>query len=60
MNNLITIGLPSKGRLKDKSINFFDKKGFKVLQNKQYPNNEFLINIFENFLKKNGYSVKKT
>ncbi len=27
---------------------------------KQYPNNEFLINIFENFLKKNGYSVKKT
>ena len=26
MKNLITIGLPSKGRLKEESINFFKKK----------------------------------
>jgi len=26
MNNLITIGLPSKGRLKEGSISFFEKK----------------------------------
>jgi len=31
MKNLITIGLPSKGRLKDKSINFFNDKGLKIL-----------------------------
>jgi|TARA_B110000211_G_C13876172_1_gene463038 ATP phosphoribosyltransferase len=30
MNNLITIGLPSKGRLKDKSIDFFNSKGFEI------------------------------
>ena len=33
MKNFITIGLPSKGRLKDKSVAFFDNKGFKILQN---------------------------
>ena len=38
MNNLITIGLPSKGRLKDKSITFFDDRGFKVLQSKKERN----------------------
>ena len=38
MKNLITIGLPSKGRLKDKSIAFFDSKGLKVLQNKKERN----------------------
>ena len=32
MRNLITIGLPSKGRLKDKAVDFLDKKGLKVLQ----------------------------
>ena len=32
MKNLITIGLPSKGRLKEKSLAFFNDKGFKVLQ----------------------------
>ena len=26
MKNLITIGLPSKGRLKDKAVNFFDER----------------------------------
>jgi len=29
MKNLITIGLPSKGRLKEDSISFFEKKNFK-------------------------------
>tara|TARA_B100000767_G_scaffold179729_1_gene167760 strand:+ start:567 stop:1244 length:678 start_codon:yes stop_codon:yes gene_type:complete len=38
MKNLITIGLPSKGRLKDKSVAFFDNKGFKVLQSSKERN----------------------
>jgi ATP phosphoribosyltransferase len=38
MKNFITIGLPSKGRLKDKSVAFFDDKGLKVLQNKKERN----------------------
>jgi len=38
MKNLITIGLPSKGRLKDMTISFFDKRGFKILQNKKERN----------------------
>lgn len=38
MKKLITIGLPSKGRLKDKSIAFFDNKGFKVLQSERERN----------------------
>ena len=29
MKNLITIGLPSKGRLKEKSIGFFEKNNLK-------------------------------
>jgi len=38
MKNLITIGLPSKGRLKDKSVAFFDDNGFKILQNDKERN----------------------
>ena len=38
MKDLITIGLPSKGRLKDKSISFFDNSGLKILQNKKERN----------------------
>ena len=38
MKNLITIGLPSKGRLKDRSVAFFDDRGLKVLQNKKERN----------------------
>jgi len=38
MKNLITIGLPSKGRLKDKAIAFFDDKGLKVLQSDKERN----------------------
>ena len=38
MNNLVTIGLPSKGRLKDKSISFFNDKGLKILQSKKQRN----------------------
>ena len=33
MKNLITIGLPSKGRLKEDSINFFEKNNFKPTSN---------------------------
>ncbi len=32
MRNLITIGLPSKGRLKDKSVNYLKERGFKILK----------------------------
>ena len=38
MKNFITIGLPSKGRLKEKAIAFFDNKNFKVLQNNKERN----------------------
>ena len=38
MKNLITIGLPSKGRLKDKSINFFNDKDLKILQSNKERN----------------------
>tara|TARA_X000000950_G_C13854912_1_gene636147 strand:+ start:1052 stop:1726 length:675 start_codon:yes stop_codon:yes gene_type:complete len=38
MKNLITIGLPSKGRLKDKSISFFNDNGFKILQSNKKRN----------------------
>ena len=38
MKNLITIGLPSKGRLKDKSIAFFNERGSKILQNEKERN----------------------
>ena len=38
MKNLITIGLPSKGRLKDNSIAFFNNKGFKILQSDRERN----------------------
>jgi ATP phosphoribosyltransferase len=33
MKDLITIGLPSKGRLKEDSINFFEKNNFKLTSN---------------------------
>ena len=38
MKDLITIGLPSKGRLKDKSISFFNHKGLKILQSEKERN----------------------
>ncbi len=38
MNNLISIGLPSKGRLKDKATAFFQNKGLKILQSKKERN----------------------
>ena len=33
MKDLITIGLPSKGRLKDKAISFFNDRGLKIQTN---------------------------
>ena len=38
MKNIITIGLPSKGRLKDKAIAFFNNKGLKILQSNKERN----------------------
>ena len=38
MKDLITIGLPSKGRLKEKSISFFNDKGLKVIQSEKERN----------------------
>ena len=35
MKDLITIGLPSKGRLKDKSISFFNNIGLEILQSEK-------------------------
>ena len=33
MKNLITIGLPSKGRLKENSVSFFEKNNLKLTSN---------------------------
>ena len=38
MKNIITIGLPSKGRLKDKAVSFFEENGFKILQSTRERN----------------------
>ena len=38
MTNLISIGLPSKGRLKEKAVTFFENKGLKILQSKKERN----------------------
>jgi len=38
MKNLITIGLPSKGRLKEKASTFFEEKGLKILQTNKERN----------------------
>ena len=38
MKDFITIGLPSKGRLKDKSISFFNDRGHKILQGEKERN----------------------
>ena len=38
MRDLITIGLPSKGRLKEKSISFFNDKGLKIIQSEKERN----------------------
>ena len=38
MKDFITIGLPSKGRLKDKAISFFNDKGLKILHSEKERN----------------------
>ena len=38
MKNTITIGLPSKGRLKENAISFFNNKGLKILQSNKERN----------------------
>ena len=38
MKDLITIGLPSKGRLKEKAVAYFNNKGLKILQGNKERN----------------------
>ena len=38
MKDLITIGLPSKGRLREKAISFFNDKGLRISQNEKERN----------------------
>ena len=38
MKDFITIGLPSKGRLKDKAISFFNERNLKILQSEKERN----------------------
>jgi len=38
MKDLITIGLPSKGRLKEKSISLFNDRGLKIIQSEKEIN----------------------
>jgi ATP phosphoribosyltransferase len=38
MKDLITIGLPSKGRLKEKSISFFNDRGLRIIQSEKERN----------------------
>ena len=46
MNNRITIGIPSKGRLKDKAISFIEDNGFKILQSDKERN--YFANVENN------------
>ena len=38
MKDLVTIGIPSKGRLKDKAISFFNSTGLKIIQSEKEIN----------------------
>ena len=59
MNDLITIGLPSKGRLKEKSISFFNDRRLKIAQSEKERNyfgtieNKPNVKIIKAFLKIN-------
>ncbi len=50
MKNLITIGLPSKGRLKDKSVNYLKDRGLKILRSFKERNYFAKIENKPNFL----------
>ena len=43
MKDLITIGLPSKGRLKEKSISFFNDRGLKIAQSDEMEERKDLL-----------------
>tara|TARA_X000001036_G_C20585478_1_gene768523 strand:- start:22 stop:714 length:693 start_codon:yes stop_codon:yes gene_type:complete len=49
MKNLITIGLPSKGRLKESSISFLEKNNLKLISNGDERNYFARIENFSNF-----------
>ena len=48
MKNLITIGLPSKGRLKEGSVNFFDRNNLKLTINGGERNYFAVVKYFPN------------
>lgn len=50
MKNSITIGLPSKGRLKDKSVDYLKERGLKILRNFKERNYFAKIENKPNFL----------
>ena len=56
MKDLITIGLPSKGRLKEKSISFFNENGLKIIKTFLKINCKLskLDDELLNFVKKNN------
>ena len=56
MKNLITIGLPSKGRLKDKSVEFFNKNGLKILSSEGDRNYFASIDNKPNIKRLNSYA----
>ena len=47
MKNLITIGLPSKGRLKEGSLSFFDKNNLKLTKSGGERNYFAEVKIFQ-------------
>ena len=58
MKDLITIGLPSKGRLKEKSISFFNDRGLKIIQSEK-ERNYFALSKINLTLKLYFYTLKK-
>ena len=58
MKNLITIGLPSKGRLKDKAIVFLNDRGLRVLNSDRERNYfaSMMVNVGDADAMISGYS----
>ena len=54
MSDLITIGLPSKGRLKEKSLSFFSDSGLKIIQSDKERN--YLLKKIEEISKNTAIS----
>ena len=59
MKDLITIGLPSKGRLKEKSISFFNDRGLKIIQSEKERKIILALSKIIPTLKLYFYTLKK-